>query len=101
MRPDMRLTDENSLIVDGRARVKLLEAQYWLEQEIYQAREKFPQNEHMMAALAEEFGELGEALLKQKGDWRHEAIQVACVALRIATEGDADYPFTQEEPDGK
>jgi hypothetical protein len=52
-----------------------------LAEEIVRAREKFPRNGHMLAALMEEVGE--------------EAIQVACVALRIAEEGDADFPGIQ------
>lgn len=61
--------------------------------ELRRAREKFPGNEHLLGALMEEVGELSTALLEKQGAQRvfEEAVQVACVALRIATEGDADY----------
>lgn len=44
-----------------------------------------------VAALTEEVGEPAQALLQRQGDARvcNEALQVACVALRIAEEGDA------------
>jgi hypothetical protein len=57
--------------------------------ELVHARTKFPSNQYMFTALAEEIGEMAEAWLKE-GDTphsRHEALQVACVAMRIATEG--------------
>lgn len=65
-----------------------------LAEEICRAREKFPKNAHMLAALVEEVGELAKALLEGEPneDIRKEALQVACVAIRIAEEGDADYP---------
>jgi hypothetical protein len=67
---------------------------YELAAEIARAREKFPDNKHLLAALMEEVGELAKELL-EKGPAarvRAEAIQVACVAIRIATEGDGDFP---------
>lgn len=62
--------------------------------EVRRAREKFPNNDHMMAALMEEVGELSKAFLENEGNdrVRAEAMQVACVAIRIMEEGDADYP---------
>lgn len=59
-----------------------------LEMELRQARAKFPDNHYMMAALAEEIGELAEAWLENPGSdaTRKEAVQVACVAMRIASE---------------
>lgn len=64
-----------------------------LREELYNARNKFPTNAHLLAALAEEVGELAKALLEnhRPDRIREEAIQVACVAIRIATEGDADF----------
>lgn len=63
--------------------------------EINRARAKFPTNEHLMIALVEEVGELAQALLQQKPDREiyAEAIQVACVAMRIAEEGDSDTHY--------
>lgn len=60
-----------------------------LAAELLRARRKFPSNQYMFAALAEEIGEMAEAWL-QEGDTPHarqEALQVACVAMRIFTEG--------------
>lgn len=58
--------------------------------EVQRGRKKFPGNRFMLAALAEEIGELAEAMSKGDADGIHrEAIQVAAVALRIAEEGDA------------
>lgn len=56
--------------------------------ELTRARRKFPDPEHLLPALMEEVGELAQSLL-QEGNSKHtykEAIQVACVALRIAVE---------------
>jgi len=63
--------------------------------EIDRARAKFPTNKNLMIALAEEVGELAQALLQKKpnGEIYKEAIQVACVALRIAHEGDSDTGY--------
>jgi hypothetical protein len=61
-----------------------------LMQEITRARTKFPGNRYLLAALVEEVGELAEALVSgTKGEVYKEAIQCACVAIRIAEEGDA------------
>ena len=70
------------------------------EKEIVSARKKFPNNTHLLAALMEEVGELAQAMLQFKyepykgvsrDDVKKEAIQVACVAIRIVTEGDATF----------
>lgn len=70
--------------------------------EITRAIKKFPSNEGRLYALLEELGELTQAMLEQKQepeknvtdrDVYNEAIQVACVALRIAMEGDSDFPY--------
>ena len=65
-----------------------------LRAELDRAREKFPSNAHLFAALGEEVGELARELLEggPRKRIREEAIQVACVAIRIAEEGDGDFP---------
>lgn len=62
--------------------------------ELNRARAKFPTNEHKFAALVEEVGELSQALLQGKpdADIRAEAIQVACMAIRVADEGCSTFP---------
>jgi NTP pyrophosphatase (non-canonical NTP hydrolase) len=61
-----------------------------LDQEIMRARTKFPGNRFLLAALVEEVGELAEAIAAgDKSAIYREAIQCACVAVRIAEEGDA------------
>jgi NTP pyrophosphatase (non-canonical NTP hydrolase) len=62
-------------------------------EEVMRARAKFPSNEHLLAALMEEVGELAKALLEGESveRIRAEAAQVACVAVRIIEEGDSDF----------
>ena len=62
--------------------------------EVRRAREKFPRNAHMLAALMEEVGELAQAFLQGQTneEIRAEAMQVACVAIRIMEEGCGDFP---------
>lgn len=62
-------------------------------EEIVQARRKFPGNRHLLAALVEEVGELAQAYLQRQpiDQVRKEALQVACVALRIYEEGDSVF----------
>jgi hypothetical protein len=62
-----------------------------LAEELVRARRKFPGNDHLTVALGEEFGELCRAQLQRKGrdEIRKEALQVACVAMRIYEEEDA------------
>ena len=58
--------------------------------EMARARKKFPGNRYLLAALVEEVGELGEAMLSgTREEAYQEALQCACVAMRIAEEGDA------------
>lgn len=61
--------------------------------EICEARGKFPDNEKLLAALMEEVGELAQSMLQRRGrgQVKIEALQVACVALRIYEEGDSDF----------
>lgn len=68
--------------------------------EVQCAREKFPGNRFLLAALTEEVGGLAQALLQRQGAERiaREAMQVACVAIRILEEGDASFDdITDEE----
>jgi NTP pyrophosphatase (non-canonical NTP hydrolase) len=67
-----------------------------IDDEVVAARSKFPGNAHMLAALVEEVGELAQAMLQGQPIQRiiDEAKQVACVAIRIIEEGDADFPET-------
>ena len=64
-----------------------------LAEEVARARAKFPGNRFMLAALTEEVGELARALLQRQGAdrVRAEALQVACVAIRIFEEGDSSF----------
>ena len=68
-----------------------------LRAELDRARAKFPANGHLFAALGEEVGELARELLEggTRERIRAEAIQVACVAVRIADEGDGDFPASE------
>lgn len=61
-----------------------------IERELAKARKKFPDSTCSMTALTEEVGELAKALLDESADRvRQEAVQVAVMAIRVATEGDA------------
>lgn len=67
------------------------------------ARNKFPKNKHMLAALFEETGELAQALIDHsRGEVPaknvfDEAIQVAAMAIRIAAEGSEEFPYEYSE----
>lgn len=82
-----------------RARVRQAETFEALAREIRHARKKFPGNRFLLAALTEEIGELAQALLQkdEREQIRHEALQVACVALRIYEEGDAIFDVLTDE----
>lgn len=71
-----------------------------VSREIDSARAKHPGNAHLLVALMEEVGELAKAHLDSEGSERvwAEAKQVACVAGRIALEGDSDF-YGAELPD--
>jgi hypothetical protein len=64
-----------------------------LVEEMDRARAKFPSPKFLFTALVEEVGEVGRALLQDEGRERvrKEALQVACVALRIYEESDPLY----------
>ena len=70
-----------------------------VRQEVIRARNKFPHSKHLLAALTEEVGELAQALLQSGNSERskEEAIQVACVALRIIEEGDREFDGSNEK----
>lgn len=60
-------------------------------EEMIRARAKFPGTKHLTGALMEEVGEVAKELLEGGDNVWGECVQAACVALRIATEGDSDY----------
>ncbi len=68
--------------------------------ELGAARKKFPETTHMLAALMEEVGELAQAMMQHDTDGSQtiamvlrEAVQVACMAIRVATEGDENFAY--------
>lgn len=57
--------------------------------EVARARAKFPAPAGLLCALTEEVGEVAKALLDEpRARLYRECVQVACVATRLATEGD-------------
>jgi NTP pyrophosphatase (non-canonical NTP hydrolase) len=57
--------------------------------EVRAAREQFPAPDGLLAALSEEAGEVARAVLSQtKAEVWAEAVQLAAMALRLASEGD-------------
>lgn len=71
-----------------------------VSREIAYARKKHPGNAHLLVALMEEVGELSKAYLDGEGLKRvwAEAKQVACVATRIALDGDGDFEGSMAPP---
>jgi NTP pyrophosphatase (non-canonical NTP hydrolase) len=68
--------------------------------ELVAARGKFPESLHQFAALVEEVGELAQALMEHDRDGSQttamvlrEAVQVAAMAIRVATEGDDNFAY--------
>lgn len=62
-----------------------------LADEMDRANAKFPGNRLLASALAEEVGEMADAWLNQNSAHaRQEALQVACVAMRIVVQGPND-----------
>ena len=68
--------------------------------ELDSAREAFPGNRHMLCALMEEVGELAQAIMQHdraEGTTTNqvfkEAVQVATMAIRVATEGDQNFAY--------
>lgn len=74
-----------------------------LQDEIARARTKFPGNRFLLTALGEEYGELCQAVLQRKAkrSIQMEALQCACVAMRIFEEGDPAYDNLTEEESKK
>lgn len=69
--------------------------------ELVAARDKFPSSAMSMVALTEEVGELAKALLDES--WERvveEAVQVAVMAQRVATEGDPTAAFYRARKGG-
>ena len=65
--------------------------------ELKSARRKFPSSDAAMVALVEEVGELAKAMLEESTDrvWA-EAVQVAAMACRVASEGDSTLDCVRE-----
>lgn len=69
-----------------------------IQQEVANARAKYPSNAKLLYAFMEEAGEVTKAFLdmQQKGgsasDVRKELIQAAAMAIRLLEEGDPDFP---------
>jgi hypothetical protein len=67
--------------------------------EVARARKLHPGNHHLFLALVEEVGEIAEAI--QRGDIEHarqEAVQVACLAVRLIQEKDSSwFPAKNDE----
>ncbi len=71
-----------------------------IRDELVAARTKFPDNVHQFDALVEEVGELAKGLMEHDRalgtttqQVLREAVQVGCMAIRVAVEGDADYVY--------
>ena len=76
-----------------------------IENELILSTNKFPSNDHRLTELVKEVGELAKALLDQYEDATPEraedynqeifaeAVQVASMAIRVMTEGDADFIY--------
>ena len=77
---------------DQKTKIRTAMALNDLTAELERARAKFPSSELINTALAEEVGELAIALLEENMERVYrEAIQVACCAIRLATEGDPAF----------
>lgn len=92
--PEVRAIYERDKELAARLRASALKAETAafikdIPAEVRRARSKFPGSTLSMCALMEEVGELAEAMLdKPASEVRAEALQVAAMAVRIATEGD-------------
>lgn len=84
-----------------------------IEEELLQAREKFPSNVHMLHAMTEESGEVVKAMLdqhhanhdmekdpiyiQQMGKHvRKELIQTIAMCIRVYEEGDSSFPYNPD-----
>ncbi len=79
-----------------------------IQDEVKAARDKFPKQTHLLAALVEEVGELSQAMMEHDRaqgtsvqQVLREAVQVAAMAVRIAVEGDDnflyEFPVVEDE----
>jgi len=71
-----------------------------IRDELVAARKAFPESTHKLAALMEEVGELAQAMIQHDRklgtsatEILREAVQVACMAIRIAVEGDDNFLY--------
>lgn len=104
------LTPNRALGWDGQnlvPHVEAVAAEYGplrpLAEELARARAKHFSQTRMLAALMEEVGETAQAYLEgQPEHARQEALQVACVAMRIFLDGDWDFepPKAMDGMDG-
>jgi NTP pyrophosphatase (non-canonical NTP hydrolase) len=63
-----------------------------LQREVQRARSKHPINFDLFIALVEEIGEVARAIQEHDtANLLEELVQVACVAMRLATEGDMQH----------
>lgn len=58
-----------------------------LSELMQQGRARFPTNYMLLEALQEEVGELADDILAGEASFREEALDVACIAMRIYEEG--------------
>lgn len=78
-----------------------------ISKEVARARTKFPQATHTLAALIEEVGELAQAMIERmRGNAtyeaaRAEAVQVACMAIRIIEDGDMSMQYAPDAPNAR
>ena len=70
-----------------------------IAEEVERARKSFPGNAHQLTAMNEEVGELNQAMIQleyEQGSAESvykEAVQVAAMAIRVATEGDSTFNY--------
>lgn len=67
-----------------------------ISREVARSRDKYPGNARMLDALKGEVEDLAQALLQGDEEFYEEAMHVACIAIRIMEEGDADFPYTEQ-----
>ncbi len=68
--------------------------------ELIRAREEFPGNRHQLATLMKEVGELAKEMMEYDlgknvttAEVFQETVQVACMAIRVGTEGDENFTY--------
>lgn len=76
-----------------------------IRDELHNARQRFPPPDKTLVSLGEEYGELCQAMLDHDRDGSktpvqvlREAVQVAAMAIRVATEGDIDFKYEFPRP---